>query len=104
MSVTVRRWSAGAADGYGGVLDTWGAAESFPVDGWAPAGSSEPKTVGLNRVVVDRELFAPAPLHHKDRVTIGGEVFDVEGEAEDWTQGPFGFTPGFVINLVAHRG
>lgn len=94
----------GAPDGYGGFEDSWLAPEERVAFGWAPAGSSEPKTVGANRQTVDVELFAPWTLAAKDRVTINGEVFEVAGHPEDWNHGPFGFEPGHVVNLVQVRG
>lgn len=91
--------SEGPRDAHGGTSDIWADPVPRMVFGWAPVRSDEPKTVGLNRVVVDVELFSPWPAAPKDRITIDSRVFEVEGESEDWNHGPFGFAPGFVINL-----
>ena len=97
--VEVITWSGGEADAHGNTVDAY--AEPVPryVYGWAPTSSTEPKTVGPNRVVVDLEVFSPFTLQPKDRVVVHGRTYEVEGECEDWNHGPFGHRPGFVVNL-----
>ena len=97
-------WSAGPADGHGNVSDMWAEPTDRPVYGWSQRSSSEPKQVGANRLVVDLEMFSPWGAATKDRVTILGRRFEVVGESEDWNHGPFGWHPGFVVNLVRIDG
>lgn len=100
VQIMVERFvPGGVPDGYGGFEPGWSPPEVVDVFGWAPAGSTEPKTVGENRVIVSIEVFAPFPLQAKDKVTISGKLYDVIGEPEDWNHGPYGHQPGYVINL-----
>lgn len=72
------------------------------VYGWSTPSTTEPKLAGHDRVVVDVELLVPpgfgvGPHDLVDLPDVG--QFEVIGEPEDFTKGPFGFQPGAVINL-----
>jgi hypothetical protein len=80
---------------------------SNPVYGWANPVNSEPKVAGHDRVVVEMELYAPPAFHPgpQDLIDIPGSgQFEVIGYPEDYNHGPFGFQPGYVINLRRVEG
>lgn len=92
---------AGATDAHGNETEAWEvAAVSVPVYGWATPGSDTEINVRRTLVERDLDLYSPTnPFGPKDRVMLGGQMFEVVGYAEDYNHGPFGFTPGYRINL-----
>lgn len=73
------------------------------VYGWHVLSATDPKRAGHpDRVQVDVELFAAppfAPSQHSVLTLPGLGDLEVVGIPEDYTHGPFDFTPGTVINL-----
>jgi hypothetical protein len=79
------------------------------VIGWSTPSSTEPLLAGHDRVVVDVELLAPPgfPAKPHDVIDLPDSPagrFEVVGEVRDFTRGPFGFTPGGVLNLRRVEG
>lgn len=78
-----------------------------PVFGWATPGADgvlRPLDTGVKR---DLDLYCAMPFAGPgDLVTVPGEPlkFTVEGYPEDYNHGPFGFMPGYRINLVRVEG
>lgn len=68
------------------------------VMGWAPTQTTESNE---SRVQADIDLFVPPSVSGgpKDIVDLPEGQFEVVGWPEDWTKGPFGFTPGKVVKL-----
>lgn len=111
FEVGVHTYSTGADDGYGGTTDTYTPAVGEPgvsqkVYGWSAPSSTEPKVAGHDRVVVDVELLAPPDftVSAHDLVDLPDGVYEVVGQPEDYNHGPFGFTPGLVVNLRRVEG
>ena len=107
FSVGVRTYSDGAADDFGDPVDAWSDPVATQVYGWAPAGTSEPFNAGREAVTWDLDLLAPPEFacDRKDLVVVPGEgEFKVEGRPQDFTHGPFGFTPGKVVRLKRVEG
>jgi hypothetical protein len=88
--------------------------DNNPVDGtpvkvmcWAPAESVEP---GINQVVYDLDLYCPpgTVVNPDDVVDLPLDRsvgrFEVVGWPKDFTKGPFGFTPGMVVQLRRAEG
>lgn len=77
------------------------------VMGWAPATSTEPE---LGRVEHDIDLFCPPGTVSKPNDVVDLPLdrstgrFEVVGWPLDWTKGPFGFTPGMVVQLRRVQG
>lgn len=71
------------------------------VYGWQPTNQQERYTAELaGRTVSDLKLLSPTgDFKSSDAVVIDGVTYEVDGEVEDFTHGPFGFTPGFAIGL-----
>lgn len=85
-----------------------------PVDGapvkviaWAPATSTEPQ---LGRVEYDIDLYCVPGTVGKPNDVVDLPLdrsvgrFEVVGWPLDWTKGPFGFTPGMVVQLRRVEG
>ena len=88
-------------DARGNLVKKWAAKVDQPVIGWAAPVSTDPKTVGTNRIVVQVELYTPEGFDcgDQDKVTVGGVEYFAIGWPEDYCNGPFGFRPGYVVNL-----
>ncbi|MGB6116470.1 MAG: hypothetical protein WBF97_15465 [Comamonas sp.] len=75
---------------------------SIAVHGWEPASQEERYTAALaGRTVSDLKLLSPTgDFKSSDAVIINGVTYEVDGEAANYTNGPFvpGFG-GFVIGL-----
>lgn len=101
-----RRYVEGARNSRGNPTETWADPVSVDVYGWAQPTSSEPKIAGRDQVIVDLEVYAPASFRPGpyDLLAVDGAGYTVEGEPEDYNHGPFGFTPGVVINAKRAEG
>lgn len=92
----------GEIDAHSNQVDAWAAPVSQKVYGWSLPDSREPKVAGHNRVTVRLEVYVPPQFDvgPYDKVTVPGhEELDAVGDLEDYNHGPFGFEPGFVLNL-----
>lgn len=115
FTVGVHVYSDGSPDDYNIAAPTYTPAEdaagtSIDVYGWSIPSTSEPKVAGHDRVIVDVELLAPPgfPAGPHDLIDIidgpNAGRYEVVGEPEDLTRGPFLFAPGVVLNLVKASG
>jgi len=111
FTVGLHTYSAGAGDDYNPSTPVYTPAKiaagvSARVYGWAPVSSAEPKVVGHDRVVVEMELLVPPnfAVAPQDLIDLDDGQYEVIGWPEDYTKGPFGFTPGKVINLRKVEG
>lgn len=73
------------------------------VMGWAPTASTE---LQIGRVDHDIDLYVPPSVAagSGDVVDLPEGQFEVVGSPLDWSKGPFGFTPGFVVQLKRVSG
>lgn len=105
-AVDILPHSDAAEDDYGNPVETYGAPVAWSVYGWGPAGSREAN--GWQRqVTADLQVYGPRPpvaINPRDRLVVAGETYDIEGKVEDYNHGPFGFTPGVVVNLTKVTG
>ena len=98
---------AGEFDSRGNPVDTWAAPAPVKVHGWAPpSADAEPGDPHRSAVVRDLDVYAPAGtgVAPKDRMTVGGLLYEVVGHAEDYTTGPWQWAAGVRINLVRIEG
>lgn len=104
-TVDVLPFVAGAEDSHGNATDTWGAAVTQAVHGWSGP-SDEPGERGRDAVTWDLKLYAPPGfvVGPRDRVIVLGKTYEVEGDVEDFTHGPFRFAAGLRVSLRRVEG
>lgn len=104
----VRRRQEGATDSHGNPVATYSAAADWAVWALAPGASAEPGQQGRDLSLIAWTVYAPkgddAP-GVRDRVVLDGREFEVDGEHEDWTRGPWPHpTAGIVVLLRLAEG
>jgi len=111
FTVGLHTYSEGTADGYNESAAVYTpvktvAGTSYRVYGWSTPTSTEPKLAGHDRVIVDVELLVPPgfPAGPHDLIDLPDGQYEVLGQPEDYNNGPFGFTPGLVVNLRRTTG
>lgn len=91
----------------GGRRDAWAEPVTVPIYGWAPSGM-EQGADGMRRPVAwDVDVYAPLGVEGNPRakwVLDDGRTYEQVGYPEDFTHGPFGFSPGLRINLKRIEG
>lgn len=105
-TVGLERFTPGTPDAHNNPVDGWGSQADVEVYGWAPpVGDSQPE-LGRPLVVRDLDLYTPPGVvcGPKDRWTIDGETFLQVGHPEDFTNGPWGWAPGYRVNLKRFEG
>lgn len=106
FTVGHRVFGEGVEDDLGNPVESWSPPVIKPVYGWGAPQSSEPKTAGHNREVVEVELLVPPGFScsARDRMVLDGVEFDVIGAPEHYDHNPFGWNPGGVVNLKVVSG
>lgn len=96
---------AGATDAHGNPIDGWGPPVTQPVHGWAGP-SGEPSERGRDAITWDLDLYAPAGfvVGPRDHVVLLGETYDVDGDVEDFTHGPYQSRGGLRVSLKRSEG
>lgn len=76
---------------------SWADPVDYLVCGWWTA-SEEPFTPGHQRVTIKTNLITPKdfPAEPHDRVVLGGKLYEIDGWAQDYTEGPW-WNPGVVV-------
>jgi hypothetical protein len=101
-------FSEAGADRNGNPVKSWTpalgvAGTTVAVMGWAPTHTDEPQqdhTLDLWDLLVPPEVAS----NPGDVVDLpGAGQFEVVGELQDFTKGPFGFTPGGVVKLRRYQ-
>lgn len=71
------------------------------VYGWSVPDTLEPIVPGHERVMVDVQLLVPPgfPAVASSVIDLPAGQFQVIGEQQDYTNGPFAFRPGGVLHL-----
>lgn len=82
-------WEAfvgGAEDAHGNVEEGWAAPVTVGIYGFDPGSSSEPRESGHDRVIVEPTVYLPASVVFgpRDRVTVRGDLHEVEGVTREW--------------------
>lgn len=75
----------GAQDDTGNDIEAWADPVTVGVYAFDPGSSSEPRE-GNDRVIVEPTLYMPSDvvMGSRDRVTVRGRVYPVEGETREW--------------------
>ena len=97
---------AGAEDAHGNPVETWAAAVQLGIYAYDPGGTSEPMIPGYDRVVTTPTIYVPSEsvLSPRDRVTVRGKAFDVDGVTSDFRNPYDSSMNGNSINLKAVTG
>lgn len=104
ITIGVRRYLGGVEDAHGNVTDTWAPEEPTGVFAIAPAGSDEPGT-GRDAVTDDLDVYAPlVDIGPRDKLTINGAPYEVDGYPANYNQGPYTSRPGVVIRARRVQG
>lgn len=106
-TVVFEAFNPGAKDSHGNSIEAYRA--GVPVDGWAfnPGGSVETYEPGRDKVVSAPQLlrqetdFIPGT---RDRCTVRGRQYLVDGEPAVWKNPFTGWQPGLVVTLEAVDG
>lgn len=106
QTVQVESYQSNAQDSHGNDIDAWAPpGVPQPIYGWSPSGSQEVN--GWRDVVTsDAMILAPPDFQcqPKDRVVLDGVTYEVQGESQNYGNGPFDFAPGMVVNLKHIKG
>jgi hypothetical protein len=92
---------AGAGeDSHGTEIPTYLASVSVGVYAFDPGSTSEPREAGRNRVIVEPTIYFPRSkvFGPRDRVTVRGLVYEVEGVTREWRH-PNGRVTGNVATV-----
>lgn len=97
------------APGFGGVpAESWSAPSTVSVYAIYPGTPGEDYEAGRNPSLIPMFLLgskdALGAVKARDRFTVNGDLFEVDGAIEDFTQGPFGWTPGVRVRLMRVEG
>lgn len=91
----------GSEDAHGNPTTSWAAPVTVEGCAFDPGGSVESVEPGRNAVVTNPRVFVPAGtvVGSRDRVTVRGLVFVVDGDPAVWRSPFTGWAPGVVVNL-----
>ena len=93
-------------DAHGNEVETWAAAVQLGIYAFNPGGTSEPLITGYDRVITTPTIYVPSEsvLSPRDRVTVRGKVFEVDGVTSDFRNPYNSSMNGNSINLKAVTG
>ena len=94
----------GSEDSHGNPTETFGTAVLVVGGAFVPGGSVESFTPGRDSVVTSPTYYIPGDaakpvISPRDRVTIRGLLFQVDGQPAEWVSPFTGWAPGIVVNL-----
>ena len=105
--VTIRARTEGAKDAFGNVTVSW-PERDWLVRSVAPGAMADPSDPNRDRGNIAYTVHADAdsrPPTRLDKVVIDGEPFDVDGDPQDWTRGPWpNPVAGVVVELKRSEG
>lgn len=102
-TVQVESYVAGVEDAHGNETDSWSTPVDVLVYAFNPGVTDEPAMPGHDRTVTTPTIYVPSTviLHPRDRVTVRGKRYEVDGDTLDF-RNPFDASmDGNSINLKA---
>ena len=123
-TVTFEALSTSATDAHGNPVESFVDPVDVPGCGFDPGGTVETYTPGRDAVVSSPRLFIPSGVfvyeetnlfvldefgsrygvNARDRVTVRGIRYEVQGDPADWINPFTGWSPGGVVNLSRVAG
>ena len=108
ISETVQHevYNGSGTDAHGNEIETWATAVDLGIYAYDPGGTSEPIIPGHDRVITTPTIFVPSAsiLSPRDRVTVRGKPFEVDGDTLDFRNPYDSAMNGNAINLRAVTG
>lgn len=106
-TVQFMAYQLGAEDAHGNPVESW--ADPVSSGGWGfdPGGSVESSMPGRDMVVTSPRLFRQSRDFvpgSRDRVTVRGREYQVDGDPADWRSPLTGWEPGIVVTLEVVSG
>lgn len=103
-----RRYSPEAeTDPYGEPLPGYLPPEIVHIYGPAPTAPEELPVATTDRLRERLTLYVPPEfpdVDRRDRIVVRGKEYEVDGEVQDYNDGPHGFQPGGTLYLVRVTG
>jgi hypothetical protein len=105
QTVGQKPYTSTTKNAHGNDVVNYGAVITRPVYGYGPPTRTSDAEPGGTQVIDGLDVFAPVfPVDPRDLFVVDGIEYTVDGHADDWTKGPFGFSPGQVIHLKRVEG
>ena len=104
--VSWAKFNGSVEDSRGDLIDSWATATDLGIYAFNPGGTSEPPMPGFDRVVTTPTIYVPSDkiLAPRDRVTVRGKLFEVDGETSDFRNPYDSQMNGNSVNLKAVTG
>jgi hypothetical protein len=101
-----KTYSGTGEDAHGNETEQWAPAIALGIYAFGPGGSSEPLLPGQDRVITVPTIFLPstAVVAARDRLTVRGKAFEVDGDSLDFHNPYDSSMDGKTINLKAVDG
>ncbi len=97
---------SGSEDSHGNPVASWGSPVTVDGCAFAPQGSVESFEPGRNAVVTSPTLYCPpgTSVSSRDRVTVRGLLYEVDGDPAVWRNPYTGWDPGVAVVLERVSG
>ena len=108
ISETVQHstFQGGAEDAYGNPIDGWADPVDLGIYAFNPGTTTEPFLPGHDRVITQPAMYVPegAHINSRDRITVRGDVYEVDGVVLDYRNPYDSSMDGIQVNLKAVTG
>lgn len=99
--VLLERFIADGEDAHRNTVEAWEPAVKIGIHAFNPGSSSEPVGDGMDRVITEPTLYVNVDvvMHPRDRVTVRGKLYEVDGETLEYRSPHAPTVDGNVIKL-----
>jgi hypothetical protein len=100
-------YQSGTEDTHGNPVDAWADPVDVKVYGWGPRVSLAQAEPGGTQVLEGLDVYAPKTwaVDALDKVLVEGRLFTVQGDPDDWSNGPLARNVGQkVVHLKRVEG
>ena len=104
--VLLEVFDAGATDAHGNPAESWVEPVPLGIYAFNPGTTSEPNGDGSDRLITEPSVYVPegSPVGPRDRVTVRGVVYEVDGVLLDYRNPYDSSMDGCQANLREVRG